>query len=76
MLSTLDTGVAQARSDGAHDSNENFEKLDGLGTTPCIKIRNGAKPSAVSRNPRKKYAREFHELGYKQRRDKHEYGGR
>jgi hypothetical protein len=68
--------VAQAKGDGAYDSNDNFRKLEGLGIAPCIKIRGGAKPSAGSKNPRKKYAREFYELGYKGWRDKYGYGRR
>jgi len=68
--------VAQADCDAAYDSNENFEKLEELGITPCIKIRGGEPPTARSRNPRKKYAREFYELGYKGWRTKYGYGRR
>lgn len=68
--------VAQADCDGAYDSNDNFKKLEELGITPCIKVRGGEPPSARSRNPRKKYAREFHELGYKGWRTKYGYGKR
>lgn len=68
--------VAQVKGDGAYDSTGNFEVLEGLAITPCIKIRRGATPVAASRNPRKKYAREFYELGYKGWRDKYRYGGR
>ena len=33
-------------------------------------------PTARSKNPRKKYAREYHELGYEKWRDKYGYGKR
>jgi hypothetical protein len=64
------------RGDGAYDSSGNFEKLEGFAITPCIKIRRGAVPVAASRNPRKKYAREFYEPSYKAWRDKYGHGKR
>jgi IS5 family transposase len=67
--------VAQANGDGAYDSNDNFKKLEEHGILPTIKIRKQM-PTFRSKNPRKKYAREFHELGYKNWRDKYGYGKR
>jgi hypothetical protein len=68
--------IAQVKGDGAYDSNRNFEKLEELGITPCIRVRSGAKPGTRSKNPRKKYAREFYELGYSRWRTKYGYGRR
>lgn len=67
--------IVQTNADGAYDSNENFQKLEEYGIQPAIKVRKPP-PTASSKNPRKKYAKEFHELGYEKWRDKYEYGKR
>jgi len=70
-----DGNVVQANADGAYDSNDNFIKLDEHEIQPGIKIRKPP-PNARSKNPCKKYAREFHMLGYKRWRRKYKYGKR
>jgi IS5 family transposase len=65
--------ITQVNADGAYDSTDNFEKLEENNISPAIKIRKPP-PTARSKNPRKKYAREYHKLGYKKWRDKHGYG--
>lgn len=68
--------VVQANADGAYDSNENFKKLNGHRIRPGIKIRRNVGPTFKTKKPRKKYAREFRELGYEKWRDKYDYGKR
>ncbi len=68
--------VVQANGDGAYDSNDNFKTLEAHGISPAIKIRENEGPTYRSKNPRKKYAREFRELGYQAWRDKYRYGKR
>ena len=74
-VTDVDGRVVQANADGAYDSNDNFKKLDEHDIRPGIKIRKPP-PNVQSKNPRKKYAREFHRLGYKRWRRKHRYGKR
>lgn len=52
-----------------------FMKAKENGITPAIKVR---KPphKARSKNPRKKYAKEYHEMGYEKWKDKYGYGKR
>jgi len=68
--------VVQANADGAYDSNKSFKKLNGHRIRPGIKIRRNVGPTFKTKNPRKKYAREFRKLGYKRWRDKYGYGNR
>ncbi len=68
--------VVQANADGAYDSNDNFKVLESHHITPVIKIRNNEGPTYRSKNPRKGYAREFRESGYRGWRDKYRYGKR
>lgn len=67
--------VIQANADGAYDANENFKEAEECGIIPVIKVRKPP-PTTRSKNPRKKYAREFHKLGYEKWRDKYDYGKR
>ena len=66
----------QASVDGAYDANDNFEFLEAHNIIPTIKIRKNEGPTYRCKNPRKGYAREFRELGYKGWRDKYKYGRR
>jgi len=67
--------VIQINADAAYDSNESFAKAEKYGVIPAIKVRK-LPPTARSKNPRKKYAKEFHELGYEKWKDRYEYGKR
>ena len=67
--------MTQTNADAAYDSNESFIIAEKYGITPVIKVRKPP-PTARSKNPRKKYAKEFHELGYKRWKDKYDYGKR
>jgi hypothetical protein len=66
--------VVQVNGDGAYDSNDNFKKLESKRIKPGIKIRQNSAATARSKNPRKKYVREYLELGYDGWRDKYNYG--
>ena len=67
--------IIQANADAAYDSNESFMKAEKFGIIPAIKVRKPP-PTARSKNPRKKYAKEYHGLGYEKWRDKYGYGKR
>ena len=67
--------IERVLGDGAYDSNNNFKKLEENGIQPGIKVRKPP-PNFRSKNPRKKYAKEFHEMGYEKWRDKIGYGNR
>jgi hypothetical protein len=69
------TKVERGFGDGAFDSNECYKIALELGIMPVIKPRNNP-PSARSKNPRKRFVKEYFELGYDQWRDKYRYGMR
>jgi hypothetical protein len=64
------TKVERGFGDGAFDSNECYKIALELGITPVIKPRN-MKPSARTKNPRKRFVKEYFELEYDQWRDKY-----
>lgn len=68
--------VVQANADGIYDTRDNFNVLDEMGITPCIRIRKNASPRARGCPLRKKHVREYKELGYKKWRKKYGYGFR
>ena len=67
--------VIQINADAAYDSNESFRISEEYNIKPVIKVRKPP-PTARSKNPRKKYAKEFHELGYEKWKDKYDYSKR
>lgn len=54
--------VIQINADAAYDSSESFRISEEYNIKPVIKARKS--PTTRSKNLRKKYAKEFHELGY------------
>ena len=68
--------VVQANADGIYDTRDNFNTLDRMGITPCIKIRENASTRARGCHMRKRHVREYKQLGYKKWRDKYRYGYR
>ena len=67
--------VIQINADAAYDSNESFRISEEYNIKSVIKVRKPP-PTTRSKNPRKKYAKEFHELGYEKWKDKYDYGKR
>lgn len=68
--------VVQTNADGIYDTRDNFNTLDEMGITPCIRIRENASTRARGCPLRKKHVREYRQLGYKKWRDKYRYGYR
>ena len=68
--------VVQANADGLYDTRDNFNALERMGITPCIKIRKNASTRARGCPLRKKHVREYRELGYKRWKKKYGYGFR
>ena len=68
--------VVQANADGIYDTRDNFNILDRMDITPCIRIRDNASTRARGCHMRKRHVREYKQLGYRKWRDKYGYGYR
>ena len=68
--------IKRVSADGAYDSKENFEYLDGKGIEPAIKTRKNSSTRARGSPARARHVREMKELGYEGWRDKYRYGRR
>lgn len=70
-----DLDLEDCLADGAYDSEEIFKILEkkGVDPPPGVKLR---KDANTGLSPRGKAAREFHELGYEEWKEKHDYGKR
>ena len=68
--------IKRVSADGAYDSKENFEYLDGKGIEPAIKTRKNSSTRARGSPARARHVREMKELGYEGWRDKYRYGQR
>ena len=68
--------IKRVSADGAYDSKENFEYLEGKGIEPAIKTRKNSSPRARGSPARAKHVREMKELSYEGWRDKYRYGQR
>ena len=68
--------IKRVSADGAYDSKENFEYLDGKGIEPAIKTRKNSSTKARGSPARARHVREMKELSYEGWRDKYRYGQR
>ena len=68
--------IKRVSADGAYDSKENFEYLDGKGIEPAIKTRKNSSTRARGSPARARHVREMKELSYEGWRDKYRYGQR
>lgn len=68
--------IKEAKADGAYDSKENFEYLDGKGMKAVIRLRKNSSTRARGSPARARYVREMKELGYDGWRDRYRYGER
>jgi hypothetical protein len=68
--------IKQATADGAYDSKQNFEYLDGKGIEPAVKTRKNSSTKARGSPSRAKHVREMKELGYEGWKSKYRYGER
>lgn len=68
--------IKRVSADGAYDSKENFDYLDGKGIEPAIKMRKNSSTRARGSPSRAKHVREMKELGYEGWKDKYRYGER
>jgi len=67
--------IAGTIGDSGYDANVCYKTTKQRDITPIIKPRN-KKPSARSKNPRKRFVKEYFELGHEQWRKKYRYGMR
>ncbi len=70
-----DLNLEDCLADGAYDSEEIFEILEkkGVDPPPGVKLR---KDANTGLSPRGKAAKQFHDLGYEEWKEEHEYGKR